>query len=134
VSTLAGMQVDSWKVYEHYTGPLGTQTLTTILGSHYGPRMESSEHNGWGQWHALTVMASAWIAQCPRARLCRQYPPPLAKLYESLESTPDELLLFFHHVPYTRVLKSGKTVIQHIYDSHTKARNAPRSTSINGNR
>ena len=47
-----------------------------------------------------------------------QYPPPVAKLYESLESTPDELLLFFHHVPYTRVLKSGKTVIQHIYDSH----------------
>ena len=31
---------------------------------------------------------------------------------------PDELLLFFHHVPYTHVLKSGKTVIQHIYDTH----------------
>ena len=26
--------------------------------------------------------------------------------------------LFFHHVPYSHVLKSGKTVIQHIYDSH----------------
>src|SRR5690606_25359248 len=36
----------------------------------------------------------------------------------SLESCPDELLLFFHHVPYTYVLKSGKTVIQHIYDTH----------------
>src|SRR5262249_32300006 len=32
--------------------------------------------------------------------------------------TPDDLLLFFHHVPYTHVLKSGKTVIQHIYDEH----------------
>jgi alpha-glucuronidase len=38
--------------------------------------------------------------------------------YESLESCPDELLLFFHHVPYTHQLKSGKTVIQHIYDTH----------------
>src|SRR5260370_24065080 len=47
-----------------------------------------------------------------------QYPPPIAKLYESLQCTPDELLLFFHHVPYTHVLKSGTTVIQHIYDSH----------------
>src|SRR4029077_12787711 len=28
------------------------------------------------------------------------------------------LLLFFHHVPYTYVLHSGETVIQHIYDSH----------------
>jgi alpha-glucuronidase len=26
--------------------------------------------------------------------------------------------LFFHHVPYTYVLHSGKTVIQHVYDSH----------------
>jgi alpha-glucuronidase len=35
-----------------------------------------------------------------------------------VESTPDELLLFFHHLPYTHMLHSGKTVIQHIYDSH----------------
>jgi alpha-glucuronidase len=47
-----------------------------------------------------------------------QYPAPVAKLYESAESTPDELLLFFHHVPYTHLLHSGKTVIQDIYDSH----------------
>jgi alpha-glucuronidase len=33
-------------------------------------------------------------------------------------TTPDELLLFFHHVPFTHVLRSGTTVIQHIYDSH----------------
>src|SRR5262249_55481313 len=26
--------------------------------------------------------------------------------------------LFFHRVPYTHVLHSGRTVIQHIYDSH----------------
>ncbi len=39
-------------------------------------------------------------------------------MYESLESCPDALLLFMHHVPYTQVLHSGKTVIQHIYDSH----------------
>lgn len=47
-----------------------------------------------------------------------QYRPPVAKMYESLNTTPDNLLLFFHHVPYTYVLHSGKTVIQHIYDSH----------------
>jgi alpha-glucuronidase len=35
-----------------------------------------------------------------------------------LKTCPDNLLLFFHHVPYTYVLHSGKTVIQTIYDSH----------------
>jgi len=47
-----------------------------------------------------------------------QYPPEVAKLYEDAATTPDELLLFFHHVPYAYRLHSGKTVIQHIYDSH----------------
>ena len=35
-----------------------------------------------------------------------------------LVAPPDELLLFFHHVPYNYRLHSGKTVIQHIYDAH----------------
>jgi alpha-glucuronidase len=39
-------------------------------------------------------------------------------MYESLESTPDDLLLWFHHVDYTYKLHSGKTVIQHFYDAH----------------
>ena len=47
-----------------------------------------------------------------------QYPSPWAEVYESLERCPDELLLFFHHVPYSHVLHSGSTVIQHIYDTH----------------
>ena len=119
VATVADMLVTSWRVYESYTGTLGLQTLTDILGSHYGPGVEASERNGWGQWHRAdhegvgmdrTVATGTGYAG--------QYPPALAKLYESLETTPDELLLFFHHVPYTYVLKSGKTVIQSIYDSH----------------
>jgi alpha-glucuronidase len=39
-------------------------------------------------------------------------------MYENIETCPDELLLFFHHVSYEHVLKSGKTVIAHIYDTH----------------
>ena len=119
LQTVADMLVSSWSVYESYTGTLGLQTLTDILGSHYGPGVEASERNGWGQWHRAdhdgvgmdrTVATGTGFAG--------QYPPALAKMYESLETTPDELLLFFHHVPYTYVLRSGKTVIQSIYDSH----------------
>jgi alpha-glucuronidase len=47
-----------------------------------------------------------------------QYTLEVQKGFETLAATPDSLLLFFHHVPYTYRLKSGKTVIQHIYDSH----------------
>ncbi len=37
-------------------------------------------------------------------------------MYENVSTTPDDLLLWFHHVNYTHRLHSGKTVIQHFYD------------------
>jgi len=119
VDTIDAMLLSSWNIYESYTGPLGAGTLADILGSHYGPGPESSERNGWGQWHRAdnggigmdrsVATGTGYVAQ---------YSPAVAKHYESVETTPDELLLFFHHVPYTYKLHSGKTVIQHIYDSH----------------
>jgi alpha-glucuronidase len=45
------IQLRSWRVFENYTGPLGLQTLTDIVGNHYGVSVEASERNGWGQWH-----------------------------------------------------------------------------------
>jgi alpha-glucuronidase len=49
-TTISGMELASWHLYESYTGPLGLGTLTDILGVHYGPGIESAERNGWGQW------------------------------------------------------------------------------------
>jgi len=119
VRTVVNMLMQSWPAYVNYTGPLGAQTLTDITGSHYGPNIESSEGNGWGQWHRdnrLGIGMDRTVAT--GTGFIGQYPPEAAKTYESLATTPDDLLLFFHHVPYTYRLHSGKTVIQHIYDSH----------------
>jgi alpha-glucuronidase len=113
------MLLASWQIYEGYTGPLGAGTLTDITGSHYGPGIESSERNGWGQWHRAGHEGIGMDRSVATGTgYSGQYPPAVAKLYESTATTPDELLLFFHHVPYTYKLHSGKTVIQHIYDSH----------------
>lgn len=119
VKTMVAMLMQSWPAYEHYTGPLGLQTLTDITGSHYGPNIESSEHNGWGQWHdADHLGAGKDRTVATGSGYAGQYPPILAKRHEDPATTPDDLLLFFHHMPYTYKLHSGKTVIQYIYDSH----------------
>ena len=119
VKTITAMQLNSWHVYESYTGPLGAGTLTNILGNHYDPGPESSEENGWGQWHRADHQGIGMDRTIATGTgYIGQYPPEVQKLYESLAKCPDTLLLFFHHVPYTYVLHSGKTVIQHIYDSH----------------
>ena len=117
--TISTIQLTSWKVYENYTGVLGLQTLTNILSSHYGPGPESQENNGWGQWiRADREGVGMDRSIATGTGFVGQYSPEVQKLYESLASTPDDLVLFFHHVPYTYTLHSGKTVIQSIYDSH----------------
>jgi alpha-glucuronidase len=113
------MQLSSWRTYENYTGPLGLQTLTDIVGNHYGVAVEASERNGWGQWHRADEQGVGMDRTAATGTgFIGQFRPAAARIYESPVSCPDDLLLFMHHVPYTHRLHSGKTVIQYIYDSH----------------
>ena len=113
------LELDSWHIYESYTGSIGMGTLTDIIGIHFGPGIESAERNGWGQWiradhdgvgmDRTVATGTGYIGQ---------YPAPLAARYESLTACPDDLLLFMHHVPYSYRLHSGETVMQHIDNTH----------------
>jgi len=95
------------------------QTLTNITGAHYGPAPESQERNGWGQWIRADHDAVGMDRTVATGTgFVGQYSPNVQKIYESIADTPDNIVLFFHHVPYTYQLHSGKTVIQTIYDSH----------------
>ncbi|KAI0165143.1 glycoside hydrolase family 67 protein [Hypoxylon sp. FL1284] len=113
------MSMASWPAYENYTGNLGEQTLADITGPHYGPNPQSMDNNPWGQWTRADAYGIGMDRTVSNGTgYAGQYPPEVAARYEDLETTPDDLLLWFHHVPYTHVLKSGKTVIQHFYDAH----------------
>jgi len=119
VKTITAMQLASWHIYESYTGPLGAGTMTDIIGVHYGPGIESSERNGWGQWHRADHEGIGMDRTVATGTgYIGQYHQPVAAMYESLATCPDNLLLFMHHVPYTYKLHFGQTVIQYIYDSH----------------
>jgi alpha-glucuronidase len=119
VETIVQMLLRSWPIYESYTGPLGIGTLTDIIHIHFGPAPESSEYNGWGQWHRANETGVGMDRTVTTGTgFVGQYHPPVAAMFESLQTCPDDLLLFMHHVPYTHVLRNGKTVIQHFYDTH----------------
>lgn len=119
IDTITKMSMQSWPAYEDYSGNLGIQTLTDILLGHYGPNPASQDGNPWGQWtradnHFIGMDRTVWNGTGNAG----QYPQEVFEMYESIETTPDNLLLWFHHVPYTHVLDSGLTVIQHFYDAH----------------
>src|SRR5262245_48769867 len=136
--TIVDVQLSSWRTFENYTGPLGLQTLTDIVGNHYGVAVEASERNGWGQWHKADSKGVGFDRTVATGTgFIGQYSTAVMKLYEAIENCPDELVLFMHHVTYTHKLHSGKTVIQYIYDSHydgaeTVARYAKEWKSLDG--
>lgn len=118
-ATINKLQLGSWRTYENYTGPLGLQTLTDIVGNHYGVAVEASERNGWGQWHRADEQGVGMDRTVATGTgFIGQYRAPVARMFESLSTCPDDLVLFMHHVPYDYKLHSGKTVIQYLYDSH----------------
>lgn len=115
---LAAILTTSREVYEAYTCPLSVGFMCKP-SIHYGVDIDGYEYDRWGTYHYAdrdgvgrdrTVKTGTSYT--------RQYSDARFSEYEDLSSCPDELLLFFHHVPYTHVLHSGKTVIQHIYDTH----------------
>ncbi|KAB8189906.1 alpha-glucuronidase [Nonomuraea phyllanthi] len=108
----------SWRTYERYTAPLGVGFMVRP-GHHYGPDVDGYEYTPWGTYHfADRDGVGVDRTRATGTGFTGQYPQPWSDVYESLERCPDELLLFFHHVPYDHVLHSGSTVIQHIYDTH----------------
>ncbi|MDN4525022.1 alpha-glucuronidase family glycosyl hydrolase [Fictibacillus fluitans] len=112
------MLLDSWSIYENYTSPLGVGWMVNP-NHHYGPNPDGYEYSLWGTYHFADwqgIGVDRTVAS--GTGYTSQYLKENKEMYESLQTCPDELLLFFHHVPYTHELKSGKTVIQHIYDTH----------------
>lgn len=107
----------SWPAYEKYTSPLGIGWMVNP-NHHYGPNVDGYEYDRWGTYHRADHLGIGVDRSSRGTGYAGQYRPPNASRYETVETCPEELLLFFHHVPYSYVLKSGKTLIQHIYDSH----------------
>lgn len=115
--TLLFILLNSKKAYEMYNAPLGIGWMVNP-NYHYGPNVDGYEYDRWGTYHRADHLGVGVDRSHKGTGYAGLYNEPNASRYDSVESCPDELLLFFHHVPYTHKLKSGKTVIQHIYDTH----------------
>lgn len=114
---VVGLLMGSRDTYEKYTSPLGIGWMVTP-NTHYGPSVDGYEYSRWGTYHRADHLGLGVDRTDAGTGYVCQYHEPNASRYNSVESCPEELLLFFHHLPYTHMLKSGKTLIQHIYDSH----------------
>lgn len=107
----------SWPAYEKYTAPLGIGWMVKP-NVHYGPDVDGYEYDRWGTYHKADHKGIGIDRTEYGTGFCRQYNEPLASIYSDRTTCPEELLLFFHRIEYNYVLSSGKTLLQHIYDTH----------------
>ncbi|MCM1047854.1 MAG: alpha-glucuronidase [Clostridiales bacterium] len=114
---LLNILMSSWPTYEKYTSPLGIGWMVNP-NYHYGPNVDGYEYDRWGTYHRADHLGIGVDRSHDGTGYATLYREPNAAVYDDKEKCPDELLLFFHHIPYAWKLKSGKTVIQHIYDTH----------------
>ncbi len=117
IDTLMGILLPSREIYENYTSPLGIGWMV-VPHEHYGCSVDGYEYSRWGTYHRADHLGLGVDRTYNGTGFVGQYHEPNASMYNDMETCPEELLLFFHHVPYTYQLKSGKSLIQHIYDSH----------------
>ena len=114
---LVAMLLQSRAVYENYTAPLGLCWMVQP-GVHYGPSPYGYEFQAWGTYNRADRNAVGIDRTKNGTGYAEQYPEPLRSLYADPQTCPDNLLLFFHRLPYGFKMKDGRTLIQRIYDDH----------------
>jgi alpha-glucuronidase len=126
---IASFLLGTWRAYEAYTAPLGVGWMVNP-SHHYGPNPDGYEYDRWGTYHfADREGVGVDRTAATGSGYAGQYRSALAEMYGDPASCPDELMLFFHHLPYGHRLHSGKTVIQHVYDAHFEGAEAAAALS-----
>lgn len=117
VKTVASILNSSWLTYERYTSPLGLGGMMNP-SHHYGPHPEGYEYDRWGGYNYANWEGIGLDRTATGTNFTAQYNSVNQAMFNNKESCPEELLLFFHRLKYTDKLKSGKTLLQHVYDTH----------------
>ncbi len=113
-SSLINMMLDSREAVVDYMMPLGLHHLFA-WGHHYGPEPWCDISDARPDWlpsyyHKADQQGIGFDRSSTGSNAVGQYPEPLAKQYDNLNTCPEEYLLWFHHVPWSHRMKSGRTL------------------------
>ncbi len=97
-----------------YMMPLGLHHIFAF-GHHYGPEPWCDVPGARADWlpkyyHQADTIGLGFDRSPSGSDAVEQYPDSLRRLYGNIASCPEEYLLWFHHVPWTRKMKSGRTL------------------------
>ena len=107
-----------------YMMPLGLHHI--FKGDHhYGPEPEGNQPNVPDEWkpvwyHKAEAGGIGFNRSSTGTGATAQYREPYRTLYDSPETCPEQLLLWFHHLPWTFLMADGKTLWQSLQDHYQR--------------
>ncbi|WBX98043.1 alpha-glucuronidase [Chryseobacterium gambrini] len=107
-----------------YMMPLGLHHIFAG-GHHYGPEPWGDYKGGRPDWspvyyHQANAEGLGFDRTKTGSNAVSQYFPPLSEIYGNIKTTPENLILWFHHVPWDYRMKDGKILWDELcykYDS-----------------
>jgi len=113
VKTIQAMMENSREVYVNFTTPLG---LHHIMGQniHFGPEpwLERSARPDWTSiyYHRADSIGLGFDRGVNGSNALSLYHPDAIKKWGNVDACPLPYLLWFHHVPWTKKLSTGRTL------------------------
>ena len=113
LATITNMMRGSWEACVNYEMPLGLHHLMEA-GGHYDPKPETvnqgaPEYSAW-YYHKADAKGIGFDRTKTGSDAVSQYAPEIRDRFANLDTCPQELLLWFHHVDWDYRLKNGRTV------------------------
>ena len=111
VATVTRLLLGSRETVVNYSMPLGLHHLMAE-GHHYGPGpwVDKLGRADWTSvyYHRADDKGLGFDRTATGSNAIAQYAPEWQKLWGDLETCPENLLLWFHHVPWDHRMKSGR--------------------------
>ena len=97
-----------------YMMPLGLHHIFKA-DHHYGPEPDGNQPHFPEEWkpvyyHKADSLGVGFNRSSTGTNAVSQYRAPFNTMYDNIDTCPEEYMLWFHHVPWTRKMKSGRTL------------------------
>ena len=114
IEHLSDMMLESHEAVVDYMMPLGLHHLFA-WGHHYGPEPWCDIPGARPDWmpsyyHKANAEGIGFNRSSTGSNATAQYQSPLCERYENLSTCPENLILWFHHVPWKHEMKNGWTL------------------------
>lgn len=127
VEPVLDMMMTSREAAVDYMMPLGLHHIFAGI-HHYGPEPWYEPEGARLDWlpkyyHQADSQGIGFNRTRTGSRNVDQYHEPLASMYDNIKTCPEELLLWFHHIPWNHKMSSGRTFwneMCHRYDRGIK--------------